>query len=113
RLPASDASPMSAGTRATGSGDARFVAVTVQPVTLSTILPAAFFCGSSTITPARSPVACFVQVVCGITPNYDSKPYEAAGKTSRQAAGCSQHGAANPADQSRLLILRQYDENAP
>jgi uncharacterized membrane protein len=57
RLPASDASPMSAGTRATGSGDARFVAVTVQPVTLSTILPAAFFGGSSTITAAgpRSP----------------------------------------------------------
>src|SRR6266571_4959691 len=52
RLPASDASPMSAGTRATGSRDARFVAVTVKPVTLSTILPAAFFGGSNTITTA-------------------------------------------------------------
>src|SRR5262249_4573179 len=37
RLPASDASPMSALTRATGSRDARFVAVTVKPVTLPTI----------------------------------------------------------------------------
>src|SRR5215467_9944163 len=59
RLPASDASPMSAGTRATGSRDARFVAVTVKPVTLSTILPTAFFGGSSTITAAGSAVAGF------------------------------------------------------
>src|SRR5258705_9592453 len=34
RLPASDASPMSAGTLATSPGNARFVLVTVRPVTL-------------------------------------------------------------------------------
>src|SRR5262249_7364427 len=39
RLPANDASPMSAGTLATGPGNARFVSVTVRPVTLPTILP--------------------------------------------------------------------------
>jgi len=113
RLPASDASPMSAGTRATGSGDARFVAVTVKPVTLSTILPAAFFGGSSTITAARSAVAGFDQVVCGITPIYVCNPYETAGMTYDQATERLQHAAANPADQGRLLILRQYDANAP
>ena len=113
RLPASDASPMSAGTRATGSGDARFVAVTVQPVTLSTILPAAFFGGSSTITAASSAVAGFDQVICGVTPIYVCNPYETAGMTYEQATERLQHAAANPADQSRLLILRQYDANAP
>jgi len=112
-LPASDASPMSAGTRATGSGDARFVAVTVQSVTLSTILPAAFFGGSSTITAASSAVAGFDQVVCGVTPIYVCNPYETAGMTYEQATERLQHAAANPADQSRLLILRQYDANAP
>src|SRR5262249_22479060 len=70
RLPANDASPMSAGTPATGPRDARFVSVTVRPVTLSMILPAALFGGSNTITTARSAVAGFDQVVCGVTPMY-------------------------------------------
>src|SRR5262245_5214929 len=113
RLPASDASPMSAGTRATSSRDARFVAVTVKPVTLSTILPAAFFGGSNTITTARSAVAGFDQVVCGVTPIYVCNPYETASMTYDQATEVLQHTAANPADRGRLLILRQYDPNAP
>src|SRR5438034_816543 len=113
RLPASDASPMSAATRATGSRDARFVAVTVKPVTLSTILPAAFVGGSNTITTARSAVAGFDQIVCGVTPIYVCNPYETAGMTYDQATEVLQHAAANPANQGRLLILRQYDANAP
>src|SRR5262249_18213831 len=51
RLPASDASPMSAGTLATGPGNARFVSVTVRPVTLPTILPAAIFVGRTRSLP--------------------------------------------------------------
>src|SRR5262245_10024223 len=112
RLPASDASPMSAGARASNSRDARFVAVTVKPVTLSTILPAAFFGGSNEISTARSAVAGFDQVVCGVTPIYVCNPYETASMTYDQATEVLQHAAANPADQSRLLILRQYDPNA-
>src|SRR5262249_272058 len=57
RLPASDASPMSAGTLATGPGNARFVSVTVRPVTLPIILPAALFGGANTVTTAASAVA--------------------------------------------------------
>ena len=86
RLPASDASPMSAGTLATGPRDARFVSVTVRPVTLSTILPAALFGGSNTITTARSAVAGFDQVVCGATPMYVCNPYETASMTYDQAS---------------------------
>jgi Flp pilus assembly protein TadG len=113
RLPASDASPMSAGALATRPGNARFVSVTVRPVTLPTILPAAFFGGANTITTTASAVAGFDQVVCGVTPIYVCNPYETPGMTYDQATEALQHAAANPADQARLIRLRQYDENAP
>jgi len=113
RLPANDASPMSAGTLATGSRDARFVSVTVRPVSLSTILPAAFLGGSKTITAAASAVAGFDQVVCGVTPMYVCNPFETAGMTYDQATEALQRAAADPADQGRLIILRQYDASAP
>jgi Flp pilus assembly protein TadG len=112
RLPASDASPMSAGALATGPGNARFVSVTVRPVTLPMILPAAFFGGATTITAAASAVAGFDQVVCGVTPIYVCNPYETPGMTYDQATEALQHAAANPANQGRLIRLRQYDGNA-
>ena len=113
RLPASDATPMSAGRLATGPGNARFVSVTVRPVTLPTILPAALFGGANTITAAASAVAGFDQVVCGVTPIYVCNPYETPSMTYDQATEALQHAAANPADQARLIRLRQYDGNAP
>src|SRR5262249_29798782 len=112
RLPASDASPMSAGTLATGPGNARFVSVTVRPVTLPTLLPAALFGGANTVTTAASAVAGFDQVVCGVTPIYVCNPYETAGMTYDEATEALQHAAANPPDQGRLIRLRQYDGNA-
>jgi Flp pilus assembly protein TadG len=113
RLPANDASPMSVGTLATGPGDARFVSVTVQPVALPTILPAAVFGGTNIVTSAASAGAGFDQVVCGVTPIYVCNPYEALGMTYGQATEALQHAAANPSDQGRLLRLRQYGGNAP
>src|SRR5262245_2912884 len=108
RLPASDASSMSAGGRATRPTNARFVSVTVRPVTLPTILPAAFFGGAKTITAAALAVAGFDQVVCGVTPIYVCNPYETPGMTYDQATEALQHAAANQADQARLTLLRQY-----
>jgi Flp pilus assembly protein TadG len=113
RLPANDASPMSAGTLATGPGNARFVSVTVRPVTLPTILPAAIFGGANTVKTAASAVAGFDQVVCGVTPIYVCNPYETEGMTYDQATEALQHAAANPSDQARLIRLRQYGGNAP
>src|SRR5215813_9025005 len=113
RLPASDASPMSAGTLATGPGNARFVAVTVRPVTLPTLLPAALFGGANTVTTAASAVAGFDQVVCGVTPIYVCNPYETPGMTYDEATEALQHAAADPTDQARLIRLRQYGGNAP
>src|SRR5262245_50875909 len=113
RLPANDASPMSAGRLASGPGNARFVSVTVRPVTLPTILPAAIFGGANTVTTAASAVAGFDQVVCGVTPIYVCNPYETEGMTYDQATEALQHAAANPTDQARLIRLRQYGGNAP
>jgi Flp pilus assembly protein TadG len=111
RLPANDASPMSAGTLATGPGNARFVSVTVRPITLPTILPAAVFGGANTVTTAASAVAGFDQVVCGVTPIYVCNPYDTAGMTYDEATEALQHAAANPSDQGRLMRLRQYNGN--
>jgi len=113
RLPASDASPMSAGALATGPGNARFVSVTVRPIILPTILPAALFGGANTVTTGASAVAGFDQVVCGVTPIYVCNPYETPGITYDQATEALQHAAANPPDQGRLMRLRQYGGNAP
>jgi hypothetical protein len=111
RLPASDAVPMSAGRLATGPANARFVSVTVRPVTLTTILPTAFFGGANMFTTAASAVAGFDQVVCGVTPIYVCNPYETAGMTYDEATEVLQHAAANPTNQPRLIRLRQYGGN--
>jgi len=113
RLPTNDASPMSAGKLATSSTNARFVSVTIRPVTIPTLLPAAFLSGTNAITSGASAVAGFDQVVCGVTPIYVCNPYEAPGMTSDQATEALQHAAANAADQARLIRLRQHDENTP
>src|SRR5262249_7245870 len=106
RLPASDASPMSEGAVASGPESARFVSVTVRPVSLPTILPAAIFGGASTVTTAAAATAGFDQVVCGVTPIYVCNPYERAGMTYDQATETLQHAAANPTVQMRLIRLR-------
>ncbi|MBV8745210.1 MAG: hypothetical protein JO134_09235, partial [Xanthobacteraceae bacterium] len=86
RLPARDDYPLSAGQLAADATQARFISVTAQPVTLSTILPAAFFGGASRITTGASAVAGFDQVVCDATPIFVCNPYEATGMTYAQAS---------------------------
>jgi Flp pilus assembly protein TadG len=113
RLPTKDASPMSVGTLATGPGNARFVSVTVRPVTLPTILPAAFFGGATKVTTAASAVAGFDQVVCGVTPIYVCNPYEVPGATYDQATETLQRATADPSNQGRLMRLRQHHGDAP
>jgi Flp pilus assembly protein TadG len=75
RLPTNDGSPLSTGTLATGYRDARFVAVTVRPVTLPTIFPTTLLGTASTVTSSASAVAGLDQVVCGITPLYVCNPF--------------------------------------
>ncbi len=112
-LPASDVSPISTGTLATSSLDARFVAVTVRPLSLNTVLPAALFGGSSVVATGASAVAGFDQVVCQVTPIYVCNPYEAQGMSYEHATAALQEAAANPAYQRRLMLLRQYSGVGP
>src|SRR5215475_8145032 len=114
RLPADDSRPMSEGTLATDGTNARFVAVTVRPVTLNTLLPASFFGGANSVSAGAAAVAGFDQVVCQNAPLYVCNPYEVPGMSYEQASGMLQDAAADPAIRRRLLRLRQYgDRNEP
>ncbi len=108
RLPPSDASPIATGTLAGSPINARFVSVTVRPVTLRTIFPAALFGGSNAVTTGASAVAGFDQVVCQITPLYVCNPYEMPGMAYEQATEALQSAATNPAALNRLIRLREY-----
>jgi hypothetical protein len=108
RLPDSDASPITTGTLATAPSNARFVSVTVKPVALRTIFPAALFGGPDTVTTGASAVAGFDQVVCGITPIYVCNPYESPGMAYDQATGALQAAASEPDMRRQLMRLREY-----
>jgi hypothetical protein len=86
-LPTSDqTSPIPTSFLATNSFDAQFVEVTVTPVTIQTVLPAAFFGGANSVTAPATAVAGFTQNVCKFTPMYVCNPWEAAGNTDYDAA---------------------------
>jgi hypothetical protein len=106
QLPASDVSEMTAATPTSDATSTRFVSVTLQPVTLNTILPP--LVGASAVTTGASAVAGFDQVVCDATPIFVCNPYELAGMTYDQATRALQGAMANPAVRRRLIRLRQY-----
>jgi hypothetical protein len=108
RLPPSDASPIATGTLASSPTNARFVSVTVQPVTLRTIFPAALFGGSNAVKTGAAAIAGFDQVVCQATPIYVCNPYEMPGMAYEQASGALQATASDPAALGRLIRLREY-----
>jgi Putative Flp pilus-assembly TadE/G-like len=114
RLPTDDNRPMSEGTPATDGTNARFVAITVRPITLNTLLPASFFGGANAVSAGAGAVAGFDQVICQAAPLYVCNPYEIPGMSYEQASGALQEAAADLAMRRRLLRLRQYgDRNQP
>ena len=108
QIPTTDDAPMSAGTVAPDPTHARFVSVTVKPVTFTTILPATLFGGSNVVTTGASAVAGFDQVVCQFTPLFVCNPYETDGMTYERAAEALQAAAADPTIRRRLIRLHQY-----
>jgi len=108
QLPDSDSSPISTGVRASNSLNARFVAVTVRPVSLRTIFPSALFSGPDVISTGASAVAGFDQVVCQMTPLYVCNPYETADMDYGQATAALESAAVDPAARRRLIRLREY-----
>ena len=92
QLPANDATPLPAGTPAsacaqdiTCSATARFVAVLVEPVTITTTLPASLFGGTGTFTIGAQAAAGYDQMACNIAPLLVCNPYETPGMTYGQA----------------------------
>jgi hypothetical protein len=108
QLPSNDIRPMSEATPAASATSARFLSVSVQPVGLSTVLPASLFGGANAVTSRASAVAGFDQVVCDFTPLYICNPFEIAGMSNEQATDALQRGAADPASQRRLIQLHLY-----
>ncbi|WP_293857094.1 pilus assembly protein TadG-related protein [uncultured Alsobacter sp.] len=101
-LPAASTS-FTSGTVAADDGHARFVAVTLAPVTLPTILPASFVSAGSgnTISTGAAAVAGFDQVACQFTPMFICNPFETSGMTYDQATAALINSTPN-----RLVALQ-------
>jgi hypothetical protein len=108
QIPDADADQESTAIVASGPTSARFVSVAVRPVKLETILPAALFAGSNTITTGASAVAGFDQVVCQFPPLFVCNPYETEDATYEGATRALQTAIADLRNRSRLLRLHQF-----
>ena len=75
-LPPNDSESISPDNVTTDPTRARFVQVTIEPVILSTILPASIFGGSSKVTVGAQAVAGFDQVLCNSIPLFVCNPFE-------------------------------------
>lgn len=84
-LPAQDTTPITATSLSAGVADdnmaARFVEVTVTPVSFNTIFPASFLGAFNTTTVSAKAVAGFDAAVCDFTPMFICNPYEDSGNT--------------------------------
>jgi hypothetical protein len=89
---------------AANANRARFVEVTVAPVTISTILPASFFGGSNSVSTTAQAVAGFDQAVCAPTPIFMCNPFEQSGDTYDQATARLVSAGASGAIQQRQLL---------
>jgi hypothetical protein len=108
QIPARDEAPLAEAVVAPDPTRARFVAVTVKPVTLGTILPAGVIGGSNAVTTGASAVAGFDQVVCQFPPLFVCNPYETDGMTYEGATAELQAATADPTIRRRLIRLHQY-----
>jgi hypothetical protein len=107
-IPTSDvlctATPSSNPCTAANANRARFVEVTVAPVSISTIIPASVFGGSNSVNTAGQAVAGFDQAVCAQTPLFICNPFEQAGDTYDQATARLVAAGASGAIQQRQLL---------
>lgn len=119
QLPASDASPVTSvlctypGCTADNAVAARFIEVTVQPVTLPTILPASFFGGAATATAGASAVAGNAAVACKFIPMFICNPFEESGMTDDQATQALVDAIDDPNIRRRLISLKNDGSYGP
>jgi Flp pilus assembly protein TadG len=106
QLPVNDAMPLTAAALASDPTAARFISVSVRPVTLPTILPV--LSGLKSLTVGASAVAGFDQVVCQVTPLFVCNPYELPGMGYTQASRALEEAIGDTNVRRRLIRLRQY-----
>jgi Flp pilus assembly protein TadG len=100
------------GTAASGDADAKYLAVTVTPETLSTILPASFLANVSTdafAVGAEAAAGFAGTTVCSVAPLFVCNPYEASegSMTDAQATAALNSAIDNPAILRRQLKLNR------
>jgi Flp pilus assembly protein TadG len=97
------------GTAATSDYDARFVAVTVNPVTIPTVMPVLFVKPgeANSFSAGGFAVAGFKnRAVCGVSPVFICNPYETSGMTDAEATAALYH-ALDPNDPSYNAATRR------
>ena len=104
-LPVRDSDPILPTHLTSDPTRAAFVEVTVEPVTMQTILPASIFGGSNVVTAGAQAVAGFDQVVCNFTPIYICNPFETPGMSYAQATEALVNASNDPAGQRKLIRL--------
>jgi hypothetical protein len=104
-LPVHDSDPILPAHLTSDSTRAAFVEVTLEPITMQTILPASIFGGSSVLAAGAQAVAGFDQVVCNFTPIYVCNPFETQGMSYAQATQALVDASNDPASQRKLIHL--------
>lgn len=105
-LPPSDDDPITAAHVTADPADARFVEVTVAPVTLGTVFPAALFgAQENRVRTGAVAVAGQDQAVCDFTPVYICNPFEGSGISLTQAMN-------DPSVRRRLIQLKAQGSGA-
>ena len=104
-LPIHDSDPILPAHLTTDPTRAAFVEVTVEPITMQTILPASVFGGSNVVTAGAQAVAGFDQVVCNFTPIFVCNPFETQGMSYAEATQALVNAGNDPAGQRKLIRL--------
>jgi hypothetical protein len=104
-LPVHDRDPILPGHLTSDPTRAGFVEVTVEPITMQTILPASIFGGSNVVTAGAQAVAGFDQVVCNFTPIFVCNPFETPGMSYAAATEALVNASNDPAGQRKLIRL--------
>jgi Flp pilus assembly protein TadG len=115
-LPASD-KPVTSSDETSDPTLARFIEVTITPVAMNTIMPAAFLKLVSTVSAGAQAVGGYDQVLCNTAPLLVCNPFEEVGMTHYEATQALVSASKNPAGQRKLIRLartrNKIDEFGP
>ncbi len=109
-LPANDDLPITDRNLTDDPTQAAYVQITVQPITMRTILPVSLSSGRSTVAVGAQSVAGYDQVICDMPPVLVCNPFENSGMSYSQATEALIEADQNPAAHRRLLRLARSQQ---